>query len=142
MKKIITIISLLGLTACTMPTDDMLNNKFVSISPQPLGNVYTESIWTGNNGPYLITLILHNDGTGVMCSSYQTRNSLEKTKYNDGILYDQSGGRTKLSLNGNNLIGNSPYFGAKTIIFYRDNDLKEASIYCKKAIESQVLPSS
>ncbi|WP_051326886.1 J517_1871 family lipoprotein [Aliagarivorans taiwanensis] len=118
------------LTGCQSPIDDMLNNQFVSISPQATPKSLVGN-WTGNMGPYLTTFSFENDGYGVFCYSYGTANVIQKIKYATNIIYIQDGTKLELkSMDVNSFIANSIYFGGNESTFYKDTALREASQFC------------
>ena len=72
MIKIIGLtVAILTLASCASPVGDMLNNKFVSITPQAAPKSLV-GIWTGSMGPYLTSFSFKDDGYGVFCYSYGT----------------------------------------------------------------------
>lgn len=118
------------LVGCQSPIDDMINNKFTSITPE---NPSQQSVglWTGSMGPYLVTIKLNQNGTGNFCYSYATSDVNQKIKFSNNQIYIQDG--TKFSLEGvdrNSIQLNAKYgFGQKTTL-YSDNNFKEASSFC------------
>jgi len=134
--KIPTIVlaTVLILTGCQSPLDEMLNNKFVSIAPQntPLDLI---GIWSGNMGPYLTSFSFTSDGYGVFCYSYATADVIQKVKYSNNVIYIQDG--TKLDIktfDTNTFVVNANYFGGHKSTFYKDQNLKEASQFCSSKL--------
>ena len=131
MKKILMLGVLgFGLVGCVGGTGDMLNNNYTNIQANDSS---LKGLWSGNNGPYLVTFKFNGDGTGVMCSSWGTADMLEKLKISDNILYMQSGLKQKiLEQNTDSLTLKVDYFGGTTYKYKPDNNLKNASPYCEK----------
>ena len=131
MKKLL-IAGIVGfsLVGCASPSGDMLNNKFTTILP---ASTSLQGYWSGNNGPYLVTFKFNGDGTGLMCSSYNDANILEKLKISDGIIYLQNGlKQTILESNENDLTLKVNYFGSAKFNYKPDPKLINASPYCEK----------
>lgn len=132
--KIIGFIALLALVGCASPVDDMLNNKFVTITPQ-IAPRSLVGIWSGNMGPYLTSFSFKEDGYGIFCYSYGTADVVQKVKYSNNIIYIQDG--TKLEIKAttkSSLVVNSNYFGGSESKFYKDKELKEASQFCSNKL--------
>lgn len=131
MRTLYLITTLLALGGCAMPTGDMMDNKYMEriAEPAPAGMA---GDWTGTMGPYLMSLRIGSNGAGVMCSAYNTNNSVNNLKYSAGNLYFQDGTRMAAQLSGENLIGTSPYFGSSTTKLYKDPGFKQAAPYCSK----------
>ncbi|MFX6213555.1 J517_1871 family lipoprotein, partial [Acinetobacter baumannii] len=87
MKKIILLSLVLGLGGCAATTD-MMNNQYMSVIPT---STDLNGFWTGNNGPYAVTYSFNKDGTGLMCSSWNGKDSIEKLKVNGNEIIVQSG---------------------------------------------------
>lgn len=131
MKKLL-IAAIIGfaLVGCASPSGDMLNNKFTTIIPT---DTNLRGYWSGNNGPYLVTFKFSGDGTGLMCSSYDDKNTLEKLKISDGIIYMQNGLKQNiLKSNENDLMLKVNYLGSATFNYKPDPRLINASPYCEK----------
>lgn len=130
MKNIILLALVVGLAGCTSPSGDMLNNKFTTILP---ASTSLQGYWSGNNGPYLVTFKFNNDGTGLMCSSYNDKNTLEKLKISDDIIYMQNGlKQTILKISETDLTLQVKYLGSTTFNYKPDPKLINASPYCEK----------
>ena len=128
--------AILTLASCASPVGDMLNNKFVSITPQAAPKSLV-GIWTGSMGPYLTSFSFKNDGYGVFCYSYGTADVLQRVKYANNIIYNQDGTKLEIKESTNDLlVVNANYFGGNKSTFYRDKDLKEASQFCAKKLSS------
>ena len=128
--KVIGFAVLLALAGCASPINDMLNNKFVSITPQ----VAPESlvgVWSGNMGPYLASFSFKGAGYGIFCYSWGTADVIQKVKYSNNIIYIQDGSKLEIKESNNDLlVVNANYLGGNKSTFYKDKDLKEASQYC------------
>jgi len=128
--KVMGFIMLFALAGCASPVNDMLNNKFVSITPQAAPQSLV-GIWTGNMGPYLTSFTFKDDGYGVFCYSYGTADAIHRVKYSNNIIYIQDGTKLEIEETNNDLlVVNANYFGGNKSTFYKDEDLKEASQYC------------
>ena len=125
------------LSACASPLDDMLNNQFSIITPTP--NNQLVGIWTGSTGPALTTLKINAGGEGISCQSSGASNYSEKIKLAGDTVFDQRGLRQKIKLiTDDKLVLSSTYY-MSTIehTYYKDSDLKNASIYCAKELKQQ-----
>lgn len=122
-----------GLVGCASPSVDLLNNNFTNIMPSssPLkGN------WSGSNGPYLVTYKFNEDGTGLVCSSYNDKNTVEKIKIADNTMYMQNGLKQIIvKSNENELVLKALYFGSAIFKYKPDPKLVNASPYCEKNLE-------
>ncbi len=122
------------LVGCQSPVSHMMNNNFVAIIADPVPGDWVGT-WTGNMGPYLVSMQWQPDGYGRFCYSYSTANVLQKIKFSEGGIYIQDG--TKLELkeySAKSVIVHAPYFAGKESIFYPDPDFRNASEYCAKAL--------
>ena len=129
-KLLIAAFVCLGLTGCVSPSGDMLNNNFTTILPN---DKTLNGYWSGNNGPYLVTFKFNGDGTGLMCSSYNDKNTLEKLKINNGVIYMQNGlKQTVLKSTETDLTLKVSYLGSATFNYTPDTNLTNASPYCEK----------
>lgn len=133
MRKIGVVLSLGLLSACAMPTSDMINNDFASVRAVSVPSG-VKGKWTGSSGPYLMTISLSQDGTGLSCSAWGSKQSLGRIKYDGSQLRFQDGTRLDLALQGGSLVGRAPYTGAQNIVFVSDPDLTSADPYCSKNI--------
>jgi len=117
------------LSGCAM-TNDMLTNNFPAIVavPVPADMVGT---WTGSMGYYLTTTKINADGTGVMCASWNGRDSLNPLKY-DGkeVRYADSSRITVKSLDSKIMVLRANYYMGADYTLYRDDGLKQAAPYC------------
>lgn len=133
MRTLLLIPLLITLGGCAMPTADMTNNRYMEQTAEaaPPG---ISGDWTGTMGPYLLSLRIGRDGSGVMCSAYHTSNAVMNLKYNAGTLYFQDGTRLTIQPSGNTLIGTSPYFGSATTTLYKDQGFAQAAPYCRNSL--------
>ncbi|WP_414727853.1 J517_1871 family lipoprotein [Zhongshania aliphaticivorans] len=127
---------LIALAGCQSPMSDMMNNNFVAITPESVPAGLAGS-WTGNMGPYLVTMTWQSDGYGLFCYSYGTADVLQKVKFSEGKIQIQDG--TKLILkeqNPESITVHAPYAAGKDTVLYTDPDYKNASGYCAKALNT------
>ena len=131
MRNHLLIPALCLLAGCAMPTSDLLDNQYMArvAEPVPAG---TAGEWTGTMGPYLMSLRIEASGAGIVCSSYNTTNTVGNLKYSGGNLYFQDGTRAEIRPAGDTLALTSPYFGKSRSTFYRDPGLAQAAPYCKR----------
>jgi len=125
-----------ALAGCQSPMSDMMNNNFVAVTPQQVPEGLAGP-WTGNMGPYLVTMKLQPDGYGLFCYSYGTADVLQKIKFLSGKIQIQDG--TKLILkeqNPESITVYAPYATGKDTLLYTDPDYKNASGYCAKALNT------
>lgn len=116
--------------------DDYTNNDFVSLTAEPL-NIPIQGIWSGNMGPYLVTMKLQENGTGEMCSSYAGTDNVSRLKYVDNMIYSQEGGRfTIMAHSTDRMTLGSPYESSISNRFIEDSALLEASNYCQNYFSS------
>lgn len=119
----------LVLAGCAMPMDDMLNNRFTEVAPMPLHEALTGA-WTGSMGPWLATIKLSPDGTGLMCSSLGDKDLLNRLKVVGGVAYVQDGTRFEIAQSGEALSVKTAYFGGGAYRFSKDSTLTQASVFC------------
>jgi len=117
------------LAGCAMP-HDMLNNNFPAIVAVPVPTAMAGT-WTGSMGYYLTTTKINADGTGVMCASWNGRDSLNPLKY-DGkeVRYADSSRVTVKSLNSKIMVVRANYYFGADYTLHRDDELKQAAPYC------------
>lgn len=133
MKKIILLSLILSLGGCAATTD-MMNNQFMSVIPTTTD---LNGYWSGNNGPYAVTYSFNKDGTGLMCSSWNGKDSVEKLKVHGDEITVQSGLKqiiktktdSKLELKIN-------YYGGASYQYSPDPKLINASPYCEKFLRN------
>lgn len=134
MKKILTaIIAATIITGCASPSADMMNNNFTNIIPKDSA---LRGYWSGSSGPFLVTFKFNGDGTGLMCSSHNGKDVIEKLKIADGVMYMQNGLKQTIIENTNtSLVLKINYFGSATFKYSPDPQLTNASPYCEKNIQ-------
>jgi len=113
---------------------DMLNNDFPSIravSP-PTSMVGT---WTGSMGPYLSTLRLDASGTGLLCSSWNGKDSISRIKFDGQQIRSQDGGRLNVArASQESMAVTAPYYGGADYSLRKDGSLTEASYFCAQQL--------
>tara|TARA_B100001063_G_C16678680_1_gene510523 strand:- start:665 stop:1030 length:366 start_codon:yes stop_codon:yes gene_type:complete len=116
--------------------NDMLNNNFVQIKAEPSPSQII-GFWTGNMGPYLVSLSFDKSGNGYFCYSYGTADVIQKVKYAEDTIFIQDGTRLTLdAVSSDGLKVSSNYFGSTVSEFYSDNERKEASEYCSTQVRT------
>ncbi|WP_145957994.1 J517_1871 family lipoprotein [Brenneria goodwinii] len=131
MNKVILGLSFL-LAGCA--TDDLLKNDFPSVVEKNAPSNLV-GVWTGSTGPYLTTLIIKENGSGLSCYSWNNNNAIGKIKYDGQEIRLQDGSRLQIkNIDELNLIAHAPYYMGADYTFYKDNELKNASPYCEKEI--------
>ncbi len=135
MKKIILGLGVVvGLVGCVSPVSEMTNNNFTNVQPT---STNLKGFWSGNNGPYLVTIKFNNDGTGLICASYNGKDTLEKFKINGDTLFMQNGlKQTIIKNDASSLTLKVSYFGGATYQYKPDNSLSNASPYCEKEFKN------
>ncbi|MDK2171265.1 J517_1871 family lipoprotein [Acinetobacter baumannii] len=133
MKKIILLSLVLGLGGCAATTD-MMNNQYMSVIPT---STDLNGFWTGNNGPYAVTYSFNKDGTGLMCSSWNGKDSIEKLKVSGNEIIVQSGlKQTIKSKTDSKLELKVNHYGGGSYQYSPDPNLQNASPYCEKALRN------
>lgn len=119
------------LAGCAIPDpmDMFHDNRFAEIVPDPAPPEFVGT-WTGSNGPYLMTVRINVDGTGLYCSTSGVNDALGRIKIKGDHIYYPEGGRMALSMDGDVMVGAHDYQGAPAARFVRDDDLVEAAPYC------------
>ncbi|MBO1280968.1 J517_1871 family lipoprotein [Acinetobacter nosocomialis] len=133
MKKII-LLGLASILGGCAATTDMMNNQYMSVIPTTTD---LSGFWSGNNGPYAVTYSFNKDGTGLMCSSWNGKDSLEKLKIHGDEIILQSGlKQTIKSKTDSKLELNVKYYGGGSYQYSPDPKLINASPYCEKALRN------
>ncbi|AIL75971.1 Uncharacterised protein [Klebsiella pneumoniae] len=133
MKKVVLLSLVLSLGGCAATTD-MMNNQYMSVIPT---STDLNGFWTGNNGPYAVTYSFNKDGTGLMCSSWNGKDSIEKLKVNGNEIIVQSGlKQTIKSKTDSKLELKVNYYGGGSYQYSPDPNLQNASPYCEKALRN------
>jgi len=124
----------LSVSGCAM-TNDMHNNNFPAVIavPAPPNLVGT---WTGSIGPYLATTKFEKDGTGVMCASWNGRDSLNRIKYDGKEVRYADGSRTSIkSLDDQVLVLRANYYFGADYTLHRDDEMRQAAPYCLEKLK-------
>lgn len=119
------------LSGCSLATTDVLNNDFSSIQ-QASAPPSIVGTWTGSSGPYLMTIVINENGGGLSCYAWNTNKTVGRVKYDGGQLVLQDGSKMRVTASGDVLTGRASYTGAKDISFRRDTNLENADPYCVK----------
>lgn len=134
MRFILIITGFLSMTGCAMH-HDMQNNNFpavVAVPPPPK----LVGTWTGSIGYYLTTTKFEEDGTGIMCASWNGRDSLNRVKYDGKEVRFADGGRTTIkSLDNRVLVLRANYYFGADYTLHRDDALKQAAPYCVEKLK-------
>ncbi len=134
--KAITVIAALFLAGCATGLEPMLDNRYMEVSAEAVPKGMAGA-WTGTLGPYLLTFVLNQDGTGLSCGSWHKHSSTGRVKYRGGVLYTSDGGALLANLVGDTLVltmKERPAPMPADHKFVRDDGLKEAAPYCKKEL--------
>lgn len=120
----------LSVSGCSSMITDMQNNNFPAVVAVPVPAKMI-GIWTGSIGYYLTTTRFEKDGTGVMCASWNGRDSLNLLKY-DGkeVRFADSTRSTIKSLNDQVLVLRVNYYFGADYTLHRDDEMKQAAPYC------------
>lgn len=110
-----------------------LENHFAEITPKGPPQEYVGT-WTGSAGPYLMTLRLGEDGRGLYCYSWHTRDVVGNMKFDGELLRFQDGGKLKVRRDGALLMTEFEDPSLPSYRLVQDPKLVEASPYCKKAV--------
>ncbi|AOY88672.1 hypothetical protein BKP64_11085 [Marinobacter salinus] len=122
---------------CQTPLDHMQNNNFVQVKPETIPKEMV-GLWSGNMGPYLVSMRWEQDGYGLFCYSYGSADVLQRIKYSSAQIHIQDG--TKLEVEAfsqSDLTLRSPYFGSTKSVLLSDPTLKEASLFCSEKLQSK-----
>lgn len=132
---LVAAIVLLGLTGCAGPMDDLLGGRYSEVDPMPARPGLT-GMWTGSMGPYLVTLEVEPDGTGLYCYSWNEKHAVNRLKYDGERLVFQDGSMASIiDLVPDKLIIRPDYSHASRATLRPDEGLVEASPYCAKAMQ-------
>ncbi|MCQ4257477.1 J517_1871 family lipoprotein [Stutzerimonas stutzeri] len=126
-----------SLTACGSHDmySDMRHNDFPNIRAvaPPAAMVGT---WTGSMGPYLATLRLEPSGSGLLCSSWNGRDTVARAKYDGQQIRAQDGSRLDVvRIDSDAMEVSAPYYGGADYMLRRDDALGEAAIYCAQQLK-------
>ena len=136
LKVIWAVALIVGLAGCQSPISDMMNNNFVGITPESVP-VELVGTWTGNMGPYLVSLQWQQDGYGHFCYSYGTADVLQKIKFSGGKIFIQDGTRLEIKEHTKQLMTvHASYFAGKDSKLYSDPEFRKASAFCAEALKT------
>lgn len=131
MKKIIFCSLLLCalITGCSTTGDvdatDYIKSKPVNVDSSMVG------VWVAGMGPYLSTMKINSDGTGLFCYSWNGKDVLYKMIYNGKTLIVQSGEKLDVdNFNSSEIDVTANYYMGKKYTFYRDDSYTKSSAYC------------
>lgn len=114
--------------------NDLYGNNFPAVQVIPVPPALVGA-WSGSMGPYLTTLKLDPSGVGLMCTSWNGRDSVSRLKYDGNQLRMQDGSRLNIvSSNDQKMHVEAPYFGGANYTMYRDDQLVSASPYCAQQL--------
>lgn len=135
-KPILLAVITAFVASCAMPTDDYLNNRYLEQTPVTPSDDMVGT-WTGNRGPYLVTVVIEADGTGLHCYDWKEIKTVEKLIFNGEEIFYQSGVREKPIPESGRLILQSPYLGKSKDTYHSDSGLTKASVYCAEQLGRQ-----
>jgi hypothetical protein len=122
------------LQGCRSPASDMINNNFISITPEPVPSGL-EGVWSGDMGPYLASMQWQADGHGLFCYSYGTANVLQKVKFAADVFYIEDGTRLELKEQGDQSVTvHASYAVGQDTVLHVDPDYQLASAFCGNAL--------
>lgn len=135
-SKLLITCLVLSISGCATVSNDMLHNKFVGINPQPVPSAFVGT-YTGATGPWLTTVILNSNGSGVSCATYNGKTQLDKVKYSEGKLFYQNGVKVTLQLRDlSSYMMTVSYYGVtQDYVMYKDADLSNASLQCSSQLK-------
>ncbi|BDM64572.1 hypothetical protein NFHSH190041_20240 [Shewanella sp. NFH-SH190041] len=116
------------LAGCASPFSDMLNNKFMNVVQTPQPNL--AGLWTGTMGPYLVTMQINPNGSGVSCYEYNGTGGIQRLKVSSDTVFMQDGTKVTVAQKGGQLEVSVPYLGGGSYKFVPDNELAQASLFC------------
>jgi hypothetical protein len=126
----------LSVSGCSSVITDMQNNNFPAVVAVPVPPKMV-GIWTGSIGYYLTTTRFEKDGTGVMCASWNGRDSLNRVKYDGKEVRFADGGRTEIkSLGSLVLVLRANYYFGADYTLHRDDEMKQAAPYCVEKLKA------
>lgn len=138
MRSLISILMVLMVSGCALPTGDMASNRFSDVVPELLNKPYA-GLWSGTNGPSLIALRIDEDGRGTSCSSWNGKDSVSNIKLSDDTLYFQDGTSMALTYADGYINGVSSQAGSQNVRFAQDSGLAQASPYCREKLQKPYL---
>lgn len=126
-KPLIAIVLSLLLSGCQLSPP--LDNKFLSVTPKP--EPALTGIWSGTMGPYMISLIFKNDGSGYACSAWKGKNTISRLKYDGKYIQYQEGTHMQVDrIDKTSLTISIPYTMTTAYNLRKDNELNLADPFC------------
>lgn len=136
----VLLLALAGCAADPIGVNALMDNKYMERTAEPVPKEMAGT-WTGVAGPYLMTMIIQPDGTGVSCGSWHKHNSTFRIKHQAGMLYFSDGSSMIADMAGDHLVLSLKDKSAAKFAnmptefkYYRDDALKEAAPYCRKEL--------
>lgn len=124
-----------ALAGCATPLDGLLDSRYSEVRPAPAPSQMVGT-WTGSMGPYLVTLEVEPDGTGLYCYSWNEKHAVNRLKYDGERLVFQDGSMASIvDLVADKLVIRPDYSHASRATLRPDEGLVEASPYCAKAMQ-------
>lgn len=124
-----------ALIGCATPLDGLLDSRYSEVRPAPAPSQMVGT-WTGNMGPYLLTLQVESDGTGLYCYSWNEKHAVNRMKYDgEGLVFQDGSMASIIDLVPDKLIIRPDYSHASRATLRPDEGLVEASPYCAKAMQ-------
>lgn len=121
---------LLMLTACASLID--MENNFAVTEPTAPPEALLGT-WTGSMGPYLTTIRVEPDGSGIYCYSWHDKNVIGRLKYTGEVVEFQDGGSVSI-LGVSDELSLQSSDGDHQYRFRRDPERGHASPYCATAL--------
>ncbi|MEO1892514.1 MAG: J517_1871 family lipoprotein [Alcanivorax sp.] len=119
-----------ALIGCATPLDGLLDSRYSEVRPAPAPSQMVGT-WTGNMGPYLLTLQVESDGTGLYCYSWNEKHAVNRLKYDGERLVFQDGARAEVvSASSEKLVLRPSYEHSSESVLRDDQELREASPFC------------
>lgn len=131
MKKIILSLFLICFALAGCKTlGDVNADDYLRSSPQNVDNKMV-GVWVAGMGPYLTTIKINPDGTGLFCYSWNGKDVLYKLIYDGKSLIVQSGEKLDVDkFNSSEINVTANYYMGKKYTFYRDDNYIKSSSYC------------
>lgn len=132
--RIFLALGVIGLLTGCAANSDMTNNNFpaISVAPTPTEVI---GVWTGSMGPYLTTMKFESSGNGLMCYSWNGKNTVARIKYDGSQIRISDGTRLDIEdFNKDIMVVKANYYMGSNFTLYKDDDLKSADPYCVKNI--------
>lgn len=137
MKKILfcsSILCLLTIGCSTVGSD----NDYLASVPQEADSKIV-GVWVagaGPYGPYLTTMKINSNGTGVLCYSLNRRVVLYKLIYNGSAVIMQTGDKFGIdSFNANQFNVTTSHFPKQKYTFHRDDNYTKSSVSCEANVK-------